>query len=34
MLLPAGTEGYDDLRRGASRERIAGVVVSVAALAT
>jgi len=33
MFLPAGTQGYDDLRRGARRERIAGVVVSVAALA-
>ena len=33
MFLPAGTQGYDDLRSGASRERIAGVIVSVAALA-
>ena len=33
MFLPAGTQGYDDFRRGASRERIAGVIVSVAALA-
>ena len=33
MFLPAGTQGYDDLRRGASRERIAGVTVTVAALA-
>jgi hypothetical protein len=33
MFLPAGTRGYDDLRSGASRERIAGVNVTVAALA-
>jgi hypothetical protein len=33
MFLPAGTQGYDDLRGGARRERIAGVTVSVAALA-
>lgn len=33
MFSPAGTRGYDDLRAGASQERIAGVVVSVAALA-
>ena len=33
MFLPAGTQGYDDLRSGARRERIAGVIVSVAALA-
>lgn len=33
MFSPAGTRGYDDLRRGARRERIAGVVVAVAALA-
>jgi len=33
MFLPSGTQGYDDLRSGASRERIAGVTVSVAALA-
>jgi len=33
MFLPAGTQGYDDLRIGARRERIAGVTVSVAALA-
>lgn len=33
MFLPTGTQGYDDLRRGASRERIAGVTVTVAALA-
>ena len=33
MFLPAGTQGYEDLRRGARRERIAGVNVSVAALA-
>ena len=33
MFSPAGTSGYDDLRRGARRERIAGVSVSVAALA-
>jgi hypothetical protein len=30
---PAGTGGYDDLRRHARRERIAGVVVAVAHLA-
>jgi hypothetical protein len=33
MFMPAGTQGYDDLRSGARRERIAGVTVSVAALA-
>ena len=33
MFSPSGTNGYDDLRRGARRERIAGVSVSVAALA-
>jgi hypothetical protein len=33
MFLPAGTQGYNDLRSGASHERIAGVTVSVAALA-
>jgi pantothenate synthetase len=33
MFLPAGTRGYDDLRNGARRERIAGVTVAVAALA-
>jgi hypothetical protein len=33
MFLPAGTRGYDDLRRGSRRERIAGVTVAVAALA-
>ena len=33
MFLPAGTRGYDDLRNGARRERIAGVTVTVAALA-
>lgn len=33
MFLPAGTQGYDDLRSGASKERIAGVTVTVAALA-
>ena len=32
MFSPAGTRGYDDLRRGARRERIAGVTVAVAAL--
>jgi hypothetical protein len=32
MFLPAGTRGYDDLRSGARRERIAGVTVAVAAL--
>ena len=33
-LLPDGTRGYDDLRRGASRERITDTLeVSVAALA-
>jgi len=32
MFSPAGTQGYDDLRRGARRERIAGVTVAVAAL--
>lgn len=33
VFVPAGTQGYDDLQRGARRERIAGVIVSVAALA-
>jgi hypothetical protein len=33
MFSPAGTQGYDDLSRGATRERIAGVTVAVAALA-
>jgi hypothetical protein len=33
MFLPAGTRGYDDLRSGARRERIAGVTVAVADLA-
>jgi hypothetical protein len=33
MFSPAGTQGYDDLRRGARRERIAGVSVAVSALA-
>lgn len=33
MFSPAGTHGYDDLRRGARREQIAGVAVAVAALA-
>jgi hypothetical protein len=33
MFLPAGTRGYDDLRNGARRTRIAGVTVTVAALA-
>jgi hypothetical protein len=33
MFLPAGTRGYDDLRNGARQERIAGVTVTVAALA-
>jgi hypothetical protein len=33
MFLPSGTRGYDDLRSGARRERIAGVTVTVAALA-
>jgi hypothetical protein len=33
MFLPAGTRGYDDLRSGVRRERIAGVTVAVAALA-
>jgi hypothetical protein len=33
MFSPAGTRGYDDLRRGARRERIAGVAVAVASLA-
>jgi hypothetical protein len=33
MFLPDGTRGYDDLRSGARRERIAGVKVAVAALA-
>ena len=33
MFLPSGTQGYDDLRSGASKERIAGVTVSVDALA-
>ena len=33
MFLPSGTRGYDDLRSGARREQIAGVIVPVAALA-
>ena len=33
VFSPAGTRGYEDLRRGARRERIAGVSVPVAALA-
>lgn len=33
MFSPAGTTGYDDLRRRASTERIAGIRVAVAALA-
>jgi hypothetical protein len=33
VFSPAGTGGYDDVRRGARRERIAGVWVPVAALA-
>jgi hypothetical protein len=33
MFAPAGTRGYEDLRRAARRERIAGVSVAVAALA-
>jgi hypothetical protein len=33
MFLPAGTRGYDDLRNGSRQERIAGVTVTVAALA-
>lgn len=33
VFSPAGTRGYDDLRRSAHRERIAGVRVAVAALA-
>jgi hypothetical protein len=33
VFLPDGTTGYADLRRGARRERIAGVRVPVAALA-
>jgi hypothetical protein len=32
LFLPSGTSGYDDLRRGARQERIAGVMVAVAAL--
>jgi hypothetical protein len=33
VFAPAGTQGYEDLRRGARRERIAGISVPVAALA-
>jgi hypothetical protein len=33
VFSPAGTRGYDDFRRSARRERIAGVSVPVAALA-
>jgi hypothetical protein len=33
VFSPAGTRGYDDFRRSARRERIAGVRVPVAALA-
>lgn len=33
VFSPAGTQGYDDFRRSASLERIAGVSVAVAALA-
>ena len=33
VFSPAGTSGYDDLRRGARREQIAGIRVTVAALA-
>ncbi len=33
MFAPAGTQGYEDLRRGARHERIAGIRVAVAALA-
>jgi hypothetical protein len=33
VFAPAGTGGFDDLRRGARRQRIAGVSVPVAALA-
>jgi hypothetical protein len=33
MFMPAGTRGYDDLRRRARQMRIAGVTVTVAALA-
>jgi hypothetical protein len=33
VFSPAGTRGYDDFRRGARHERIAGVRVAVAALA-
>ena len=33
VFAPAGTGGYDDLRRGASRERIAGIEVPIASLA-
>ena len=33
MFFPSGTQGYDDFRRGARHERIAGVSVAVAALA-
>ena len=33
MFSPAGTQGYDDLRRGSQRKRIAGVAVVVASLA-
>lgn len=33
VFSPAGTGGFEDLRRGARRQRIAGVTVPVAALA-
>lgn len=33
VFAPHGTGGYDDLQRSARRERIAGITVSVAALA-
>ena len=33
VFAPEGTQGYEDLRRGARRERIAGISVQVAALA-
>jgi hypothetical protein len=33
MFAPTGTEGYEDLRRGATEQRIAGVAVLVAARA-
>lgn len=32
MFAPAGTGGYDDLRRDATREQVAGIVVLVASL--